>query len=131
MKSIVLLALAVLVPAAGVSAHHSFAAQYDGEKPLTLTGSVVRVEWTNPHIHIFLDVKDDKGTVTQWKLEGYPPNMLIRQGWQRDVTLKPGEVVTVSGWCARLEPNEGAARFVTFRDGRKMASGPPAGTGGQ
>ena len=131
MKTVGAVMFMTLTLAAGVSAHHSFAAQYDGDKPLTLTGSVVRVEWTNPHIHIILDVKDDKGAVTQWKLEGYPPNMLVRQGWQRDVTLKPGEVITVIGWRARLEPNEGAARFVTFKDGRKMASGPPAGTGGQ
>ena len=131
MKVLSALALAVLAATIPASAHHSFAAQYDAAKPLTLTGSVAKVEWTNPHIHIFLDVKDDKGGVTQWKLEGYPPNMLVRQGWQRDVTLKAGEVITVSGWRARLEVNEGAARFVTFGDGRKMTSGPPAGTGGQ
>ena len=131
MKTICTLVGALLAAASGVSAHHSFAAQYDADKPFTLSGSVVRVEWTNPHIHILLDAKDEKGTVTRWRLEGFPPNMLIRQGWQRDVTLKPGDIVTVSGWRARLEANEGAARFVTFSDGRKMASGPPAGTGGQ
>jgi DNA/RNA endonuclease YhcR with UshA esterase domain len=131
MKTICSLVAAIVAAAAGVSAHHSFAAQYDADKPLTLSGSVVRVEWTNPHVHIVLDAKDEKGTVTRWRLEGFPPNMLIRQGWQRDVTLKPGDVVTVSGWRARLEANEGAARYVTFSDGRKMASGPPAGTGGQ
>jgi hypothetical protein len=131
MKAAFTLALALLAATAPARAHHSFAAQYDAQKPLTLTGTVARVEWTNPHIHIFLDVKDDKGVVTQWKLEGFPPNMLVRQGWQRDVTLKPGAVITVAGWQARLEANEGAARYVTFSDGRKMASGPPAGTGGQ
>ena len=129
MKAFFALALAALSTATLV-AHHSFAAQYDANQPLTLTGTVAKIDWTNPHIHIFLDVKDEKG-VTQWKLEGYPPNMLVRQGWQRDVTLKPGQVITVTGWRARLETSEGAARFVTFGDGRKMASGPPAGTGGQ
>lgn len=131
MRVVVTRALALLAAATSVSAHHSFAAQYDAAKPLTLTGTVVKIDWTNPHIHIFLDVKDGKGSVIQWKLEGFPPNMLIRQGWQRDVTLKPGAVITVAGWHARLEANEGAARYVTFSDGRKMASGPPAGTGGQ
>jgi len=131
MKHLVTLAAVLAAFGASLSAHHSFAAQYDANQPLTLTGTVAKIDWTNPHIHIFLDVKDDKGGVTQWKLEGYPPNMLVRQGWQRDVTLKPGAVITVAGWRARLEPNEGAARFVTFADGRRLASGPPAGTGGQ
>jgi hypothetical protein len=125
------LACALCVTAAPVSAHHSFAAQYDADKPFTLTGSVASVEWTNPHIHILLDVKDARGTVTRWKLEGYPPNMLVRQGWTREGTLKSGDVITVSGWRARLEANEGAARQVVLADGRKLTSGPPAGTGGQ
>jgi hypothetical protein len=112
------------------AAHHSFAAEFDGSKPVTLSGTVARVEWTNPHIHFFLDVKDESGRVTQWKFEGYPPNMLVRQGWKREVTLKPGDTVTVFGWLARTEPNLAHAREVTFSDGRKMAAGPPAGTGG-
>jgi hypothetical protein len=124
------LVAALLLAPAGVSAHHSFAAQYDGNKPLTLTGTIVNVEWTNPHIHINLDVKGADGAVTRWRFEGYPPNMLVRQGWKRDVTLKPGDVVTVFAWQARVEPNLGMSREVTFADGRKMTSGPPAGTGG-
>ena len=114
-----------------LSAHHSFAAQYDADKPITLTGTVARIEWTNPHFHFYVDVKDDKGAVTQWAFEGYPPNMLVRQGWKKDVSLKPGMVVTVTGWRARVEPNLVAAREVTFADGSKLTSGPPAGTGGQ
>jgi hypothetical protein len=122
--------LAALMWTASLHAHHSFAAQYDAEKPFTLSGTVTAIEWTNPHMHFSVDVKDEKGGVTQWRFEGYPPNMLIRQGWKKDVSLKPGMVVTVSGWRARIEPNLGAAREVTFADGRKMTSGPPAGTGG-
>ena len=125
-----ILALGLLAAAVSVSAHHSFAAEYDADKPVTLSGTVVKIDWANPHIHFYVDVKSDTGTVTQWKLEGYPPNMLVRQGWARD-TLKVGQAITVSGWRARLDPNLGAAREITFADGRKMAVGPPAGPGGQ
>jgi len=114
-----------------VSAHHSFAAEYDGNQPVTVSGTVAKVEWTNPHIHFFVDVKDAAGAVTHWKFEGYPPNMLVRQGWKRDVTLKPGATVTVSGWKARFDPALGAAREVTFSNGEKLNAGPPAGTGGR
>jgi hypothetical protein len=130
MKAASILAVVLIVAAVPVSAHHSFAAEYDADKPVTLSGTVVKIDWTNPHIHFYLDVKGETGTVTQWKFEGYPPNMLVRQGWARD-TLKVGGAITVFGWRARLEPNLGAAREVTFPDGRKMAVGPPAGTGGQ
>jgi hypothetical protein len=131
MKVIAAFAFGLLIGTVSASAHHSFAAEYDGDKPVTVSGSVVRIDWTNPHIHFYVDVKDESGTVTQWKFEGYPPNMLVRQGWKKDETLKPGDVVTVSGWRSRLEANGAASRLVTFADGRKMQSGPPAGTGGQ
>ena len=130
MKAVRAFVLGLLVAAVPVSAHHSFAAEYDADKPVTLSGVVVKLDWTNPHIHFYLEVKDETGAVTQWKLEGYPPNMLVRQGWARD-TLKIGQTITVSGWRARLDPNLGAGREITFADGRKMAVGPPAGTGGQ
>ena len=114
-----------------VSAHHSFAAEYDANQPVTVSGTVAKIDWTNPHIHFYVDVKDASGAVTQWKFECYPPNMLVRQGWKRDVTLKPGDVVTVYGWKAREDPALGAARELTFADGHKMTAGPPAGTGGR
>ncbi len=113
------------------AAHHSFAAYFDGQKAVTLTGEVTGVEWTNPHFHFSMDVKDANGAVSRWRFEGFPPNMLVRQGWQRDVTLTPGTMITVEGWAARSEPNAGAARWVTLADGRKLAAGPPAGTGGR
>jgi hypothetical protein len=113
------------------AAHHSFAAVFDGGQTVTLTGEVVGVEWTNPHFHFSIDVKDTAGALTRWRFEGYPPNMLVRQGWRRDETLMPGATVTVEGWAARSEPNLGAVRWVTFTDGRKLAGGPPAGTGGR
>ena len=113
------------------AAHHSFAAVFDSEQAVTMTGEVVDIEWTNPHFHFSVDVKDSAGAVTRWRFEGYPPNMLVRQGWRRDETLTPGTMVTVEGWAARSEPNLGAVRWVTFADGRKLAGGPPAGTGGR
>lgn len=125
------LACLLITASAGVSAHHSFAAQYDANQPVTLTGTVARVDWTNPHMHFYVDVKDEKGLVTQWTFEGYPPNMLVRQGWKKDATLKPGDLVTVVAWRARAEPNVAAAREVTLPDGRKMTSGPPATIGGR
>ena len=124
-------ALAVLALGRGVLAHHSFAAQYDSTRAITLTGTVARIDWTNPHIHFYLDVKDDTGRVTQWTFEGYPPNMLVRQGWKRNVSMKVGDTVTVVGVQARAEPNTAAAREVTWPDGRKLTSGPPPTIGGQ
>jgi hypothetical protein len=131
MKGLLAVTFALLIVSVSPSAHHSFAAEYDGEKPVTVSGTVVRIDWSNPHFHFYVDGKDDSGETKQWKFEGYPPNMLVRQGWKKDETMKPGDVVTVSGWRSRLEPNGAASRLVTFADGRKMQSGPPAGTGGQ
>ena len=112
-----------------LSAHHSFGAEYDAEKPVTLTGVVTTIEWTNPHSYLHLDVTDDKGHVVSWKLEGYPPNALYRTGWKKDVTMKPGDTVTVFGWRARDDSNSAHSREITFSDGKKLFFGPPAGTG--
>jgi hypothetical protein len=125
-----LLALTVLA-AAPAFAHHSFAAEYDGEKPITLKGMVTKVEWENPHMHFYMDVTDEKGQVEEWKFEGFPPNMLVRQGWKRDVTLKIGDSVTVFAWRARNGKNLAHSREITLADGKKVFSGPPAaGIGG-
>jgi Family of unknown function (DUF6152) len=131
MKMVYLLTCGLLAGATSLAAHHSFSAEYDGEKPVTVTGTVARVDWMNPHIYFYVDVKDDKGGVTQWKFEGYPPNMLVRQGWKRDATMKVGDTITVFGWRARANPTQAHSRQVTFADGQKLNSGPPAGTGGQ
>ncbi len=101
----------------------------DANKPVTLTGVVTRIEWMNPHCYLHLDVKDDKGQVASWKLEGYPPNALYRTGWKKDVTIKAGDTVTVFGWRARDGTNWAHSREVTFADGKKLFFGPPAGTG--
>jgi hypothetical protein len=110
-------------------AHHSFGAEYDADKPITLTGTITKIEWTNPHSYLFLDVTDDRGNVASWKLEGYPPTALYRTGWKRDVTMKPGDKVTVFGWRSRDDTNLAHSREVTFADGKKLFFGPPAGTG--
>jgi hypothetical protein len=109
--------------------HHSFGAEYDANKPITVTGVVTAIEWTNPHSHFYLDVKDDKGKVVNWKFEGYPPSVLYRNGFKRDVTMKAGDTITVFAWRARDGGNWGHSREITFADGKKMFFGPPAGTG--
>jgi hypothetical protein len=124
-----LLAACLLLAALPLLAHHSFGAEYDGNKPITLTGVVTKVEWSNPHAHFFLDVKDSKGVVANWKFEGYPPNVLARTGWKKDLTLKPGDTITVFAWRARDGTNWAHSREVTFQDGKKLFFGPPAGTG--
>jgi len=110
-------------------AHHSFGAEYDATKPITISGVITRIEWTNQHSFIYLDVKDDKGTVANWKMEGYPPNVLYRNGWTKDRTMKVGDAITVSGWRSRDGSNWGHSREITLPSGKKMIFGPPAGTG--
>ena len=111
-------------------AHHSFGAEYDANKPVTLTGVVTKVEWINPHSYFYMDVKNDKGVVANWKFEGYPPVVLNRIGWKKNETMLPGDTVTVFGWRARDGSNWAHSRQVTFaKTGKKLESGPPAGNG--
>ena len=117
------------VPAAAAKAHHSFGVEYDANKPITLTGVVTQIEWTNPHCFIYIDVKDKDGKITNWKMEGFPPSVLSRNGWHRDQTVKVGDTITMTGWQSRVGGPWGHSREVTLADGRKLYFGPPPGTG--
>jgi hypothetical protein len=122
--------LAVMLSTAPVAlAHHSFGAEYDVNRPITLTGVITKIEWTNPHSHIYLDVKGDGGDVVNWQLEGYGPSVLLRNGWKRDVTIKVGDRISVAGWRARDGGPWGHSREITLASGEKVIFGPPPGTG--
>ena len=128
--------LAVLVTGVGLVvasapgiAHHSFAAEYDATKPITLKGAVTKIEWTNPHARFYIDVKDDKGTVTNWNLELASPNVLVRQGWTRQ-SLKIGDEITVTGSSAKDGSKMANARNVTLAGGKRVFAGSPAGDPG-
>ena len=100
-------------------AHHSFAAEYDDKAPVKVTGTVTTVEWTNPHIWFFVDVKDDQGRVTNWAFSAGPPGVLQRRGISKNV-LKAGDVVVVEGFRARDGSNNASGGRVTFPDGRSV-----------
>ena len=102
-----------------VAAHHSFAAEYDAAKPVTIHGSVVRVEWTNPHARFYVEAKDTNGTVVTWNLELASPNVLVRQGWTR-TSLKIGDEITVTGSLAKDGSKMANARDVTLASGKKV-----------
>jgi len=110
-------------------AHHSFGAEYDANKPITLTGVITKVEFTNPHSHFYLDVTDNAGKVVNWKFEGYNPAVLFRIGWKKETSLKAGDKITVFGWQARDGGNWGHAREITLSNNQKLFFGPPSGTG--
>ena len=113
------LACGLVAAAVPMLAHHSFAAEYDAAKPVTLKGTVTKVEWMNPHARFYIDVKDDAGTVTNWEFELGSPNGLMRAGWTRN-SLKQGDVVSVSGSLAKDGSHLANARNVTLGDGRKV-----------
>src|SRR5712691_7483017 len=109
-------------------AHHSFAAEYDASKPITLTGTVTKMEWMNPHARFYVDVKGADGTVTNWNFELGAIPVLLKQGWRRD-SLKVGDQVTVDASMAKDGSKSGNARRVALPDGRRVFGGSSAGDG--
>jgi hypothetical protein len=120
-------ALLVTAAAVPVIAHHSFAAEFDAKKPVKLRGTVVKMEWINPHSWIHIAVKNDDGTTSTWMVEGGAPNALIRRGWNRK-SLPPGTEILVEGFQAKDGANRANGRDITFPDGKKLFVG-SSGTG--
>jgi len=119
--------LAVLLAAVPVSGHHAFAAEFDATKPISLRGTVTKMEWINPHTWIHIDVKKPNGTVERWMIEGGPPNALYRRGFTKD-SLPTGIEILVEGFRAKDGSFRGNGRDITFADGRKLFVG-SSGTG--
>jgi hypothetical protein len=117
-----------LEAAPAIAHHYSFAAEYDGKKPIDLTGTVTKVEWMNPHARFYLDVKDEAGRVTNWEFELGSPHGLMQEGWTR-YSMKVGEVVSVHGSQARDRSNLANARTVKLSDGRQLFGRSPSQSG--
>ena len=115
-------AVALLLATARISAHHAFAAEYDENKVVTVSGVVTAFKWTNPHAWLYIDGKDETGRVTGWGFEMGSPNGLVRRGWRR-TDVKQGDRITVNGYRAKNGSNVANARTVTTSDGRKLFGG--------
>jgi len=115
-------AAALLLATMRMSAHHAFASEYDANKRITVSGTVTRFEWTNPHVWLYVDGKDESDNVTRWSFEMGSPNGLLHRGWRR-TELKNGDQITVEGYRAKDGSNVANASTVTLSDGRKLFGG--------
>ena len=128
LKGCVLGLAALVAVALPMAAHHSFAAEFDQNKTITLRGAVTKLEWANPHIWLYLDVKDgkdDQGAAARWQCEGGAPNTLTRNGWSKE-SLKPGDQIVIDGYLAKDGSKTCNMRSVKFPDGRSVFAGTSA-----
>jgi hypothetical protein len=120
--------VALVAAAVPAIAHHSFAAEFDRNRTITVTGNVTKLEWTNPHARLFVEGPDETGKTQVWDFELGPPNGLMRNGWRRD-SLKPGHKVTVEGFRSKTSTVVANARSVKLSDGRQVLAGSSFDTG--
>ncbi|HEU5258194.1 MAG TPA: DUF6152 family protein [Vicinamibacterales bacterium] len=114
----------LLLLSSTLDAHHSFSAQYDSSKPVEMRGTVTKVEWTNPHARVYIDVRDDKGQTANWNFEMASPNILVRNGWKQN-TVKIGDQITVSGYLARRGDHMAIAGAVADATGKPIFDSNP------
>ena len=120
-------AIGLLISAAPASGHHSFAAEFDASKPFKFTGTITKVEWQNPHVWFYMDIKNENGTVTNWGMEMGSPNNLMRSGWSRN-SMKIGDSVNVEGSRAKDGSNNGNARVIVLAStGQRLFAGSSQG----
>lgn len=122
LQAVLVAGIGLLAATLPLAAHHSFAAEFDSAKAITLEGVVTKLDWMNPHIWIYLDTKDESGTVAHWQCEGGPPNALTRQGWSRD-SLKVSDQVTIQGFRSKDGTNTCNARSVKLPNGKSVFAG--------
>ena len=125
---LILAGVSVLAGSIPALAHHSFAAEYDAKKPISVSGIVTKMEWMNPHARFYVDVKSADGKVTNWNFELGAIPVLLKQGWRKD-SLKQGDQVTVEGSMAKDGSNSANARSVTLPDGKRVFAGSSGGNG--
>jgi Family of unknown function (DUF6152) len=119
----------LLLAAVPLVAHHSFAAEFDASQPVTVKGTVVKMDWVNPHSHLSFDVKAEDGSIQHWSAECLPPNGLYRQGWRKD-SVKAGDEISVTGFKAKDGSNYMWASSVSTADGRRLFAGRPEDSSG-